>query len=132
LIRLRGCLLIASTLALLSCLHTEIEPDLTPVGAVPNAPLMQSATVGTAVPIPPSVKVINRAGQPLTGISVTFTVEFGGGSLTGAAQTSNAQGIATVGSWTLGPQPGQNTVAATVQGLEGHIPATFSATGTAP
>src|SRR5205814_1703774 len=45
-------------------------------------------------------------------------------------QMSDASGIATVGSWTLGPTAGQNTLMATSGSLSGS-PVTFTATGTA-
>jgi hypothetical protein len=59
---------------------------------------------------------------------VDFAVTGGGGSLTGAAQTSSASGVATVGSWTLGSTVGTNTVTATSAGLTGS-PVQFTANG---
>ena len=62
-------------------------------------------------------------------MSVTFAVASGGGSATGLTPTTNAGGIATVGSWTLGASPGANTLTATTSaGITGS-PLTFSATG---
>jgi hypothetical protein len=59
---------------------------------------------------------------------VTFTVTNGGGTVTGATATSNASGVATVGSWTLGTAAGENTLSAQT----GSLPAvTFSVCGTA-
>ena len=48
----------------------------------------------------------------------------------GAALTSDASGIATVDSWTLGPSVGGNALAGSSAGLTGS-PITFVATGTA-
>ena len=45
-----------------------------------------------------------------------------------ASATTNSSGIATVGSWTLGDNPGSNTLTATRAGLSGS-PVTFTATG---
>jgi len=90
----------------------------------------QSATVGTAVGTKPAVLVTDQFGNPVTGVSVTFAVGGGGGSLTGGSQTTNASGLATVGSWTLGTTAGANTLTATSIGLTGS-PVSFSATGTA-
>jgi adhesin/invasin len=88
----------------------------------------QSATVGTAVATDPTVLVTDQFGNPVAGATVTFAVASGGGSVTGGSQVSNAGGIATVASWTLGPVAGSNTLTATV----GALPAaTFTATGTA-
>lgn len=90
----------------------------------------QSATVTTAIAIPPSVKVTDAGGNPVAGVAVTFAVTVGGGSLTGAAQTTDVAGIATVGSWTMGTTYGTNRITATSPGLTGN-PVTFLATATA-
>jgi adhesin/invasin len=90
----------------------------------------QSAPVGTAVAVPPSVLVTDAHGNPVAGVSVTFAVTGGGGSLTGETATTDASGIATVGSWTLGTTAGSNTLTATSGSLTGS-PVTFTATGTA-
>jgi hypothetical protein len=90
----------------------------------------QSALIGTAVATPPSVKVTDANGNPIAGAAVTFAVSLGGGSVSGGSTTTNASGIATVGSWTLGPTAGPNTLTATSAGANGS-PVTFSATGTA-
>jgi hypothetical protein len=92
----------------------------------------QSAAVGSAVATRPSVKVTDASNQPLADVAVTFAVASGGGSITGAAQqTTDAGGIATVGSWTLGTAAGSgnNTLTATSAGLTGS-PVTFTASAT--
>src|SRR5205823_3666639 len=63
-------------------------------------------------------------------VAVTFVVAPGNGTITGASQTTNASGVATVGSWTLSATAGPNTLTATSTGLSGS-PVTFTATGTA-
>jgi len=93
----------------------------------------QSAPAGTAVPVAPAVRVLDAAGNPIIGASVTFAVTSGGGSLTDpTTATTNASGVAQVGGWTLGAAPGTNTMSATVAlpNLSGN-PVTFTATGTA-
>src|SRR5207302_6597633 len=90
----------------------------------------QQASTGTAVLTPPSVIVRDASNNAVQGVSVSFAPASGGGSVTGADQTTNAAGIATVGSWTLGTTAGSNTLTATAAGLTGS-PVTFSATGTA-
>lgn len=87
----------------------------------------QTAVAGTAVTTPPSVKVLDANGNPVTGASVNFVVSAGGGSLTGASTATNASGIATLGSWTLGNTAGSNAVTAGAIGVTGSV--TFSATG---
>ncbi len=86
----------------------------------------QTAPPGSAVPIPPSVIVKDANGNLKAGISVTFAVASGGGSITGATAVTNAAGIATVGSWTLGAAVGAaNSLTATVPGVPS---VTFTAT----
>ncbi|HVC87411.1 MAG TPA: Ig-like domain-containing protein [Gaiellaceae bacterium] len=90
----------------------------------------QSATVNATVTTPPSVEITDAFGNPVSGVSVTFAVATGGGSITGASANTNASGIATVGSWKLGTTVGANTITATSGSLSGS-PVTFTATGTA-
>src|SRR5207253_2801011 len=103
-------------------------------GAAPTrpstGPTSQTAPAGTAVGSPPSVIVKDANGNPVAGVAVTFAVAPGNGTITGASQTTNASGVATVGSWTLSATAGPNTLTATSTGLSGS-PVTFSATGTA-
>jgi adhesin/invasin len=98
-----------------------------------NSPTNQSAPVGTAVGAPPSVRVTDQFGNPVTGFAVSFAVTSGGGTVVPAAPATvltNAAGIATATSWTLGPGVGANTVNATAGALNGS-PVVFTATGTA-
>src|SRR5207253_2154411 len=95
-----------------------------------NSPTSQSATAGTAVTSPPSVIVKDGNGNPVAQVAVTFAVAPGNGTITGASQTTNASGMATVGSWTLSATAGSNTLTATSGSLTGS-PVTFTATGTA-
>jgi adhesin/invasin len=86
----------------------------------------QSAAVGTAVAVAPAVLVLNAHNHPVVGATVTFAVTSGGGSITGATATSDSTGVAQVGSWTLGPAAGANTLTASV----GALNVQFTATGT--
>jgi len=90
----------------------------------------QRAPVGTQVAVQPAVRVTNDGGGPVAGIQVTFAVTSGGGSVDGATQTTNADGIARAGGWTLGSAPGTNTLEARSGTLEGS-PVVFTAEGTA-
>ena len=91
----------------------------------------QTATAGTAVPVAPSVKVFDANDNPVAGVPVTFTVASGGGTASPVTPVStDADGIAAVGSWTLGTVAGANSLIATAGGA-GVVgsPATFDATG---
>lgn len=103
----------------------------------------QTAPVGSAVPVAPAVLVRDAFGNPVAGAQVAFAVTTGGGSVSGGGggrggggggggaggnEIANAAGIATVGSWRLGPTPGTNTLTATVAGVS---PVVFTATGVA-
>jgi hypothetical protein len=90
----------------------------------------QRADVGTDVPVRPAVRVVDAQGNPVVGYGVTFVVTRGNGSVAGAIQTTNAQGIARVDSWTLG-EAGRNTLEARAGSLQGS-PVIFEATAVAP
>ena len=77
----------------------------------------QNANVGSAVAVAPAVKVVNRQGQPMQGVRVNFAIQSGGGSITGTSVNTDANGLATLGSWTLG-SVGQNEIVASVAGVE--------------
>ncbi|MDB4905525.1 MAG: Ig domain protein group 1 domain protein [Gemmatimonadetes bacterium] len=74
----------------------------------------QTAAVGTAVAIAPSVRLVDLYGNPTAVGSVTFTVGSGGGTLNGVPSSVvavNASGVATLGApWNMGPTPGNNTL----------------------
>jgi hypothetical protein len=101
-------------------------PDVVSVAGGDN----QLAAVSTAVPVAPAVLVEDANGNAVEGVDVTFAVASGGGSVTGEAAVTGATGVATVGSWTLGPVAGPNTLTATVAGTGiTDNPVTFTATG---
>jgi len=83
------------------------------------------------VDVAPSVRVTDADGDPVEGATVTFAVASGGGSVTGAQQTTGADGVATVGSWTLGDTPGANSLTASVSAGSASAQ-TFTATGVTP
>jgi sugar lactone lactonase YvrE len=95
----------------------------------------QSTSVGTAVPLDPSVLVTDVSGNPVSGRNVTFTVATGGGTLSPASPATiatNASGLATVTSWTMGAVAGSNTLTVTsATPAPALTPVTFTATGTA-
>jgi hypothetical protein len=88
----------------------------------------QSAARGTAVGTPPSVIVTDLDGNPVGRVIVSFAVASGGGSVTEAHPRTDSMGVASVGSWRLGPATGNNTLMALGSGLIGTV--TFTAQGT--
>jgi hypothetical protein len=88
----------------------------------------QTGVAGANVAVAPAVKVTDKFGNPVAGVLTTFAVASGGGSVTSGAANSDANGVATVGSWRLGTTAGANTLTATASGV---APVTFTATGTA-
>jgi hypothetical protein len=87
----------------------------------------QQASANAPVPTPPTVLVRDANDNPVSGVPVRFEVISGGGTITGASTTTNNNGVAQVGSWTLGSS-GANEVRATadVTGISGN-PVTFTA-----
>ena len=61
-------------------------------------------------------------------MAVSFEAWQGGGSVTGGAQITDAQGRAQVTSWTLGSEPGLNQLAAVASMQAGFV--SWMATGT--
>ena len=78
----------------------------------------QEGLPGTALEEPFVVEVRDQSDKPLQGVQVTFSVRRGGGTLSAGSITTDANGRAE-STLTLGPEPGPNTVAATVTGVQG-------------
>ena len=102
--------------ALFTAVGTADEPTemITAPNVLANG---QRVKFGTAVPIRPAVKVVDRHGNGVAGRTVTFAVTAGGGSVTGASVATDLNGIATVGSWTMGSSVGTNTLEASTAGF---------------
>ena len=65
---------------------------------------------------PVQVRVISRSGAGLSGVTVTFEVTAGGGSVPSSSAVSDADGIASAGPWTMG-DPGPQELRATARGV---------------
>jgi hypothetical protein len=85
------------------------------------------------VTAPPSAVVSDAYDNAIAGVTITFAVTGGGGSITGTNPVAtDAFGVASLASWKLGTTAGTNTLTATASGLSGGgNPVTFTATGTA-
>lgn len=85
-----------------------------------------AAIVSQPVIPTPTVRVRDGFGNPIPGTAVSFIATLGGGTVTGGEQVTDSEGRAQVGSWTLGPVPGNNRMIAR---LGNGLIATFNATG---
>ena len=105
----------------------EIATAASPKNISVSAGNGQTTRPGTPVLVPPAAVVRDTFNNPVPGVSVTFAVTQGGGSVTGTPALTDTNGIATVGSWTLGPNDGPNALQATASGVP--VGANFTATG---
>lgn len=87
----------------------------------------QPGVVGTALEEPLVVEVTDATGAPVAGVTVSWEVTAGTGTLSSASTASASDGRASV-TWTLCTTAGQNGARATVTGL---TPVAFTATGAA-
>ena len=103
-------------------------PIITP-GLSKHAGDNQSGVSGAVLPSPFVVEVRDDNGSALEGISVTFTVTGGDGTLSVTHTTTDANGQAE-STLTLGPKRGTTTVEVSATGIEG--PVTFNAVAEVP
>ena len=118
----------------------ELELCASAIAAAPDKILMedgdhQRGLVGHPAPIPLEAVVVDTEGNPIEGLSVTFEVVKGHGTLDGQpslVRTTDSRGRSRA-VLTLGMDPGinNNVVQASFEGLAG-LPATFTASGLAP
>jgi len=73
-----------------------------------------TAPVNSQLTTPPSIRAADQYGNAVANVAIVFAVNTGAGSISGPQQTTNAAGIATVGSWKLGTLAGSQTLRADV------------------
>ncbi|HEX8450739.1 MAG TPA: leishmanolysin-related zinc metalloendopeptidase [Longimicrobium sp.] len=93
----------------------EVRVAQAPVRAESFAGNGQSGAAGALLGSALRVRVVDRLGVGVAGVTVTFTVQTGGGTLAAATSVTDAEGIAT-NSWTLGPAAGTHTLSVTFPG----------------
>ena len=86
----------------------------------------QEAPAGSKLPQPLVVQLLDQGGNPIANQAVSWVVGDGGGTANPETSNTDANGQAST-EWTLGPNPGTNTLNAVVSGL---TPAAFRAMGT--
>ena len=122
--------------------EVPVDPGITPVRVTFTATTLagnahgialisgdnQSAPVNTALPAPLVVQVTDQSGNPISGVTITWSVT-GDGSVSDETTVTDANGQTSV-TRTLGPTAGQQTALATAGGLAGS-PVTFTHTAIA-
>ncbi|HEV2130959.1 MAG TPA: Ig-like domain-containing protein [Longimicrobiaceae bacterium] len=83
----------------------------------------QRGTKKTPLPDPLAVRVTDAQNNPVPGVTVTWTIQSGKGTVTPASSETDANGIART-QWTLGSKPGSQKARASVTGISS---VTFSA-----
>jgi hypothetical protein len=136
--RPNSALLLTSLIALAACGGSPSGPaNNTPASYTPPPPQVatritiytgdgQGGPKGTALPEPLCTNVFDAAGHLMYGVMVTYTVATGGGTMQEPVTVpTSGSGIATSGTWTLGPAAGTQTVTASTAGVVASV--TFSA-----
>ena len=123
LIRVRAVVLVLAAAVASGCGDSTSPPKPTSLQILSGD--AQSGTAGAPLATSPTFVVNDERGHPLSGVTVAVAVVSGGGSIANVP-TKTASGATSIGTWTLGPKVGANTVTVTVQGL---APLTISATG---
>ncbi|HEX6132778.1 MAG TPA: pre-peptidase C-terminal domain-containing protein [Longimicrobiales bacterium] len=118
----RSLLAAVSILAIVSCGDPTGPRTPTSIAIVSGGG--QIASVGSALPEPIVVEVKDVDGKPVRGLTVSWTIANGGGSISQQTTKTDRTGRAQV-QWTLGTTSGQNRLNASVEGVS---PAVATAT----
>lgn len=112
----RAAFVLLGSVAIAACDDsTDPAPTASAIEAVTATTI--SGAAGTAASIEPTVRVLGSGGGPAAGVLVQFRVTAGLGSVEFADVLTDANGVASAGTWTLGPHPGVQTVTATAPGV---------------
>ena len=103
----------AKTLAFNSEGLTEATATITTTAGAATSIVLQAGDAqteaeGIAVPVRPAVKAMDIDGNAKSGVSVTFSIVAGGGTLGAPVQNTDAAGVAAVGSWAMGAAGAQS------------------------
>jgi uncharacterized protein YjdB len=114
---------------LLSCTgDSPTEAGRTPAQIQATTGSGQTGFTGATLATALVARVTDRAGKPVTGVTVSWTADPAAGTLSATATPTDANGDART-QWTLGSGAGTFTVTASAPGLP---PATFTATAALP
>lgn len=122
-----GALVPLALVLLAACGGDKGSDPLVPSVLEKTAGDQVTGTVGAATTAP-ALRVTDSRGRPVPNVVVNFSAS--AGSLGATVDTTDAQGVATTGSWTLGTVAGPQTVTASSPTVAGTT-ATFTATANA-
>lgn len=105
---------LAGLLALVGC-SLATDPSRPQILAITGGD-MQSAIVGTPLPAPLTVVVIDQNDIAVPTITVTWAITSGGGTLSATTTQTDDNGVASV-TYTAGPTAGSAAITATVSGI---------------
>jgi hypothetical protein len=126
-------LMLLTWLTVAACAEGGPPAPVDPIPTTPSAIATsdgdgQQGTVGSALPVRPTVVVRDAAGRGVAGVNVVFNVTAGGGWVAAASATTAADGTAST-TWYMGPSAGTaNRLQASAAGT---LHAEFTATATA-
>ena len=92
-------------------------PSKTPTTILARSPVNQTGIVNSLVVNPPAVLVLDQNGTQMSDVLVSFAVTGGEGSVAPDQVLTDHSGIART-SWRLGDGTGENTLTATVSGIQ--------------
>jgi hypothetical protein len=114
----RSLVVVASALVASSCDSATAPTPLSPASVLTTVTALWDsnfdAYAGQDVRSLPAVIVRDQFGHGMPGLSVSFAVAAGGGTLRFPEAVTSTAGIARLEGWTLGPLAGENIVTATV------------------
>lgn len=87
-----------------------------PATMVARTPLTGAGVVATPVTPAPTLQVLDRFGNPVPGVTMSFTPS-AGSTVGGATVATDVDGVVTVGGWLLGQRAGRYTLTVTAAGI---------------
>ena len=114
--------------AVMTCSDNLSPTRLVPATLARSSGDGQTGTVAQTLPNAVVVRVLSASGAPVQGVTVTWTVTTGGGSVTTATATTDASGLNSA-VWTLGAIAGANAVAVSLAAYPTVGATSFAATG---
>lgn len=88
----------------------------------------QTGDILAALPIAPTVRLVDADGKPRAGVPISFTAT-GNGRVANTTASTSVDGVATAGAWTLGDASGEQQLVASVEGARLVFRATAMGTG---